>query len=263
MHHHRHNSSTPQAVSSPLEVLDAAFLALAHAPQPLTLPARLVCTQPLVEALAVDQIRARLVHPSTRPEVRRAVWCEVVRRSRALGDPWTTVALAMAVPALRRQLARLPRPLPIERAEAEQEALAALVGALRDVPLEEPELDWALLRAADAAVHRLVYADRRRTAREVGGMAVHLGRLHAVPDAHHLSGEPDSGGDEHQVLVRAVRARVVDLGEAQLIARSRLHGDHMRKLAAEQGISLAQLYRRRGAAEQRLAHHLRRQRLEE
>ncbi|MBC9719388.1 hypothetical protein H9Y04_43450 [Streptomyces sp. TRM66268-LWL] len=248
--HHRHRSTPhPQAASSPLEVLDDAFLALARAPHPLTLPAQLVCTQPSVDDLPVDQVRARLVHPSTPPGKRLEVWREVIRRSHTLGDPWTTVALAMAVPALRRQLARLPRPLPIERAEAEQEALAALVTLLQTLPVDHPELDWALLRAADRAVHRVVYAARRRIAHETPDAGLRVGRLHGTRSA-------DRSGSEHEVLVRAVRARVVDIGEAQLIARSRLHGVHMRQLAAERGLSLAQLYRHRGAAEQRLAEHL-------
>ncbi|WP_199550371.1 hypothetical protein [Streptomyces sp. N35] len=252
MHPRHYNAHHPQATHSPLELLDDAFLALARAPQPLTLPAQLVCTQPVVEALPVDQVRARLVHPSTPPEKRLEVWREVVRRSHTLGDPWTTVTLAMAVPALRRQLARLPRPLPIERAEAEQEALAGLVAALATLPVDHPELDWALLRAADRAVHRLVYAAQRRATHEVGDAGVRLGRLHGRRDTDHP-------GSEHEALARAVRARVVDISEAQLIARSRLHGVHMRQLAAERSISLAQLYRRRGAAEQRLAEYLRAQ----
>lgn len=60
------------------------------------------------------------------------------------------------------------------------------------------------------------------------------------------------------MLAGAVQARVVDVAEARLIARTRLGGEPMRRLAAERGVSVRQLYRHRSAAEQHLAAHLRR-----
>ncbi|MCC5476432.1 hypothetical protein ACFV2N_08365 [Streptomyces sp. NPDC059680] len=65
--------------------------------------------------------------------------------------------------------------------------------------------------------------------------------------------------DELTVLARAVQARVVDVAEARLIARTRLDGEPMSRLAAERGVSVRQLYRHRSAAEQHLAAYLRRQ----
>ncbi|KAK1177961.1 hypothetical protein B7755_007235 [Streptomyces sp. NBS 14/10] len=250
--HHRPAPRRPHtAVSSPLEELEQSFLALARAEAPLTLPAWLVCDAPVEEAWPVDQIRTRLAHPSTRPELRARTWSEVVRRAHTLGEPWTVVAVAMTVPVLRRMLARLSRPAHLERQELEQEALAAVSMALAAVSASDPGLDRELFSAADRAVHRLVYAARRRAEREAGEPMTHLGRLHAGTGA-----EGDGLSDEHQVLVGAVRARVVDLAEAQLIARTRLHGEPMGKLACERGVSMRQLYRHRSAAEQRLARHL-------
>ncbi|MEV0117686.1 hypothetical protein AB0H77_31370 [Streptomyces sp. NPDC050844] len=253
--HHRRAVPCPRPDQSPLAALEAAFLALAAAPQPLTLPAGLISDAPTTEALPVDQVRSLLAHPSTRPELRTRTWHEVVRRAHTLGEPWTVVAIAMAVPALRRQLARLPRAVRgLERQEMEQEALSALAIALGEVQLDDPELDWELFRAADRSVHRLVYAAQRRARREHSDLAVHVGRLHAAAPAL----ESDAG-DEYAVLQRAVKAQVVDLAEAQLIARTRLHGEAMQSLASERGISVRQLYRRRCAAEQRLAACLREQ----
>ncbi|TXC95223.1 hypothetical protein [Streptomyces sp. ISID311] len=249
---------------SPLQLLEESFLALATAPQPLTLPARLVCEEPEQEVLPVDQVRTRLAHAATSPELRERTWCEVIRRAQYLGDPWGTVAIAMTVPVLRRILARLAYPAHLERSEVEQEALAAVAAALRSVDAEATDAARELFAAADRAVHRLAYAARRRAGREVGQDAAQLGRLagSANPMDHtncHVTApgvEAGEEGNEYAVLVRAVRARVVGIAEAQLIARTRLGGEPMQRLAAERGLSVRQLYRRRAAAEQQLADHL-------
>ncbi|MFZ3555812.1 hypothetical protein [Streptomyces sp. BH055] len=242
------------ASSSPLQVLEQAFIALAQDVVPLTLPSRLVCGPEAEGDWPVDRIRARLAHPSTRPELREQTWGEVARRARSLGEPWTVVALAMAVPALHRMLARLPRPAHLERAEVEQEALAALTGALSMLDAQAARPDLELFRAADRAVHRLVYAARRRAWLEVDDSAVHLGRVNpfASPSPHTCAGV-----DEHAVLARAVQARVVDVAEARLIARTRLSGEAMQVLALERGVSVRQLYRHRTAAEAHLTAYLR------
>ncbi|MZG20124.1 hypothetical protein GTY44_42760 [Streptomyces sp. SID5914] len=255
--HHRHHTHRPAArsqstVRSPLAELEQAFLALAHSVEPLTFPAHLVCDAPDRAAWPVDRVRTHLAHPSTRPELREQTWCEVVRRARELGEPWDVVAVAMTVPVLRRMLARLARPAHLERAEVEQEALAAVAAALRTVDITTERLDRELFSAADRAVHRLAYTARRRSARETDQAAVRLDHLCVVPQADH--GEP---ADELTVLARAVQARVVDVSEARLIARTRLNGESMHRLAAERGVSVRQLYRHRAAAEQHLAAHLR------
>ncbi|MEU4898009.1 hypothetical protein AB0B12_28200 [Streptomyces sp. NPDC044780] len=250
--HHSSAPRRPHTSASPLEELEQSFLALAHAATPLTMPASLVCDVPSDETWPVDQIRIRLAHPSTRPEVRTRTWSEVVRRAHMLGEPWTVVAVAMTIPVLRRVLARATRPAHLERQEVEQEALAAVSDALAKVNSADPAPDRELFSAADRAVHRLVYAARRRGEREAGEPMAHLGRLYATKGT-----EFGEVTDEHQVLARAVRAQAVDLAEAQLIARTRLHGEPMQQLACERRMSLRQLYRHRTAAEQRLACYLR------
>lgn len=258
--HHRHHArrataARPQSTfRSPLGELEQTFLALAHGSEPLTLPAHLVCDEPDRAAWPVDRIRTHLAHPSTRADLREQTWREVVRRARDLGEPWDVVAVAMTVPVLRRMLARLARPVHLERAEVEQEALAAVATALRTVDPGVERLDRELFSAADRAVHRLVYAARRHATRETGANAVPLDHLCSTSQADH--GEPV---DELTVLARAVQARVVDVAEARLIARTRLDGEPMSRLAAERGVSVRQLYRHRSAAEQHLAAYLQRQ----
>ncbi|WP_037913374.1 sigma-70 RNA polymerase sigma factor region 4 domain-containing protein [Actinacidiphila yeochonensis] len=249
---HRPAVARPQsALRSPLAELEQAFLALAHGVEPLTFPAHLVCDEPDRAVWPVDRVRTNLAHPSTRAELREQTWREVVRRSRDLGEPWGVVAVAMTVPVLRRMLARLARPVHLERAEVEQEALAAVATALSTVDPGAQRLDRELFSAADRAVHRLAYAARRCATRETGQTAVLLDQLCAPSQE-----DSDEPVDELTVLARAVQAHALDVAEARLIARTRLEGEPMSRLASERGVSVRQLYRHRTAAEQHLAAHL-------
>ncbi|GGR67461.1 hypothetical protein GCM10010252_01510 [Streptomyces aureoverticillatus] len=196
---HRPSAHPQSSLRSPLGELEQAFLALAHGAEPLTFPARLVCDAPDRAAWPVDRVRTHLAHPSTRAELREQTWREVVRRARELGEPWGVVAVAMTVPVLRRMLARLARPAHLERAEVEQEALAAVTMALLTVDPGAERLDRELFSAADRAVHRLAYAARRRATCETDQAAAHLDQWSAPSGADH--GEPV---DELTVLARAV-----------------------------------------------------------
>ncbi|MGV4923715.1 hypothetical protein K2224_01225 [Streptomyces sp. BHT-5-2] len=268
---HPHSTSRPAARRtactraaagrSPLQALEESFLALATAAQPLTLPTHLVCEEPEQPVLPVDQIRSRLAHAATSPTLRQHTWGEVVRRAQRLGDPWDLVAVGMTVPVLRRMLARLACPTHLERAEVEQEALAAVTSAVSTVDVEAADVARELFATADRAVNRLVYAARRRVEQETGHQAVHLGRLTQSMARTACQAAPqgiDSGEarNEYAVLTRAVSAGAVGVAEAQLIARTRLDGEPMQLLADERGVSVRQLYRHRAAAEQQLAAYL-------
>ncbi|MDH6223638.1 hypothetical protein [Streptomyces sp. MJP52] len=237
---------------SPLEELERAFLALARRPEPLMFPAHLVCEEPDRVFWPVDRVRAQLAHPSTPAELREQTWQEVIRRARHLGAPWDVAAVAMSVPVLRRILARLRRPQHLERAEMEQEALAGVATALRTVDLGDERPDRELFRAADRAVHRLVYAGWRQVNREAAFEAAEFSDARTPTTVG-----DDEAPNEFTVLAQAVQQRVLDVAEARLIARTRLAGEPMSRLAAERGVSLRQLYRHRNAAEQHLAAHLR------
>ncbi|MFB7630588.1 hypothetical protein ACFC0M_06525 [Streptomyces sp. NPDC056149] len=258
----RRTACTRPTGRSPLQALEESFLALATAAQPLTLPAHLVCEEPEQPVLPVDQVRSRLAHAATSPALREETWREVVRRAQHLGDPWGVVAVGMTVPVLRRMLARLACPAHVERAEVEQEALAAVAGAVSTVDVEAADVARELFAAADRAVNRLVYAARRRVQREMGHEAARLGRLAWSTErltcrATSLCVGSVNAEDEYAVLARAVSARAVDVAEALLIARTRLEGEPMQLLADERGVSVRQLYRHRAAAEERLAVYLR------
>lgn len=66
--------------------VESAFLTLAAAPWPLTLPASLL-TSPEAGALTVTMVRSRLVHPSCTAQARAGVWREVLRRRQEQGEP--------------------------------------------------------------------------------------------------------------------------------------------------------------------------------
>ncbi|MER6385010.1 hypothetical protein ACWDBP_00095 [Streptomyces sp. NPDC001233] len=228
---------------SSLEEVESAFLALAAAPWPLSLPGSLL-TGSAADALPVTVVRARLVHPSCTAEARARVWCEVLGRRQKQGEPWGTVAVGLTVPGLRRVLARLRRPAEVEACELEQEVLAAVCTELAALPVEEPEAGLRLLRAGDRAAHRLVYAAQRAR------------RAAVVPLNEETVPQPVSRGGSAEVfavLEKAVHAGVLGEEEAELIAQTRVERQVMAKAAEAVGMSVRAAFRRRSAAEQRLA----------
>ena len=237
---------------SPLEELDRAFLGLAGGSRPLTLPVpgEAFGGEGAPVLLPVDQVRAALAHPATSPESRALLWREVVSRAQQRGEPWSTVAVGMGVPVLRRILSRLPRRGVVEAVELEQEALAAFVAAVRAGDPEGPDVDRELFAAADRAAHRHVYAARREAR-----TALPAERL---PSAGAAAAVGLPGADsEWEVLAGAVRAGVVTCREAQVIGLSRVEGESMTSLAFRRRMSRRHLYRYRADAEARLAAFLR------
>ncbi|MFD4644753.1 hypothetical protein [Streptomyces sp. NPDC058441] len=228
---------------SPLEEVESAFLALASPPWPLTLPGSLL-PEPEAGVLAVTRVRSRMAHPSCTAEARARVWREVLRRRQAHGEPWGTVAVGFAIPGLRRALSRLPRLAEVEACELEQEVLTAVTTELTAMPAEVEEAGLRLLRAGDRAAHRLLYAAQRAR------------RTAPVPlDENTVARPLPVGGhaEVFEVLERAVGAGVLGKEEAELIAQTRLERRLMAQAANEVGMSVRAAFRRRSAAEQRLA----------
>ncbi|MET9296877.1 hypothetical protein [Streptomyces sp. NPDC003077] len=244
------NLSSPTPAPSPLAALDATFLSLARGIKPVTVPATLFTDHPTNRLLPVDQVRARLAHPSCTPETRARVWSWVAVRARREGAPWTTVACGFAVPALRRALARLPRLPQLDAAEVEQEALTALMAELAGTDPADPQLARQLIRAADRAAHRQL---RQTRARHVG-----RGGGEVVTDLPPLAPAPaGSDRDEYTVLWQAVGDQIVTPEDADLIARTRLDLTPVDEIAAERGVSRRTVFRQRAAAEQSLGQALR------
>jgi hypothetical protein len=240
---------------SPLQVLDAAFAALSKSPTPVGLPAALLGLEQQDE-VSLDQVRRVLARRSTSVVLRARVWSVVLGRAREDGEPWTTVVVGLLVPGLWRLVGRMPHPVGVDEAEVQQEMLAAVLGELREVPADEEWPAQRLLRAADRAGHRVVYAAAKECRRTVSLEA----QLVSDRPASRVAGEVE--GDEFQVLGRAVVAGVLTAEEAVLIARTRLEGAAVTTVAAELGgacpVAWRQLYRRRYDAEARLVAAIRR-----
>ncbi|TGA85870.1 hypothetical protein [Streptomyces sp. MZ04] len=230
---------------SPLEAVESAFLALASGSSPLTLSMTPTADSDATAPQSIARIRARMVHPSCTEQARARVWQEVLRRRALCGEPWGTVAVGLAIPALRRTLARLPRLAEVEACEVEQEVLTAVTAELAALAPHEPHTGLRLVRAGDRAAHRLLYAAQRAR------------RTVLVPLDENTAGAsplPARGTAEvFAVLERAVDAGVLVREEAELIAQTRLERAVMAQAASVAGMSVRTAFRRRADAEQRLA----------
>ncbi|MEV5942824.1 hypothetical protein [Streptomyces sp. NPDC051994] len=229
---------------SPLNEAEAAFLSLAAGASPLPVPVALSDGPDATGPLSVALVRARMVHPSCTEQDRARVWGEVLRRRVLFGEPWGTVAVGLTIPALRRTLSRLPRLAEVEACELEQEVLAAVAAELTALTGEEPQAGLRLVRAGDRAAHRLLYAAQRTRRTEVLALDEN-----AVPQPLPARGT----AEVFAVLERAVRAGILAEEEAELIAQTRLERQVMAKAAATVSMSVRSAFRRRAAAEERLA----------
>ncbi|MFE2964353.1 hypothetical protein ACFXKC_11895 [Streptomyces sp. NPDC059340] len=172
------------------------------------------------------------------------MWRAVLRRRREQGEPWDTVAVDFTVPGLRRALARLPRLPEIEACELEQEVLTAVTAELAAMPVGEPQAELRLVRAGDRAAHRRIYAAQRARRTATVPLDENVIPLHLA--------SPGSA-EVFAVLERAANAGIITKEEAELIAQTRLERQVMVKAASAVGLSVRAAFRRRAAAEQRLA----------
>jgi hypothetical protein len=250
---YRINRSADAAVL-PFQALDAALSSLSRGIRPVTLPGALLDDRAAGLRVPVNQVRARLTHPSCCPELRERIWSEVASRARKEGEPWTTIVVGLAVPGLRRILSRLPRlpRLPLaDRAELEHETLTALLEELAQLDPDYDEVAGPLFKAADRVAHRWAYhhIERLRTTQITD-------RTSTLADTAY-DHSPNRDADEYTLLWRAVQRQVIDPEGADLIARTRLEGVRVDDLAAERGLSPRTLFRQRAAAEDVLGRALR------
>ncbi|MBT2396666.1 hypothetical protein [Streptomyces sp. ISL-100] len=238
-------TSLSQSSASPFDRVDVSLLNLASGPSPLALPAVLLSEREPSAAWPVDRVRARMAHPSTPGAARARVWAEIVRRRAAHGEPWGTVGVAMVVPALRRALARMPRPAELDQFELEQVVLVAVAEEFAALePGEDPaQFGLRLVRAGDRAAHRLTYGVRRERRTRVEPL-----EEGAVP-----TGLPGTSlAQVYAVLERAEAAGVITETELELIGCTRLDRMSAAESARGAGMSVRAMFRSRAEAEQRL-----------
>ncbi|WP_034270870.1 hypothetical protein [Actinospica robiniae] len=231
--------------ATPFDTLRVSFDALIAQPCPMAVPAEELSgfISP-ARALALPEIRRLLMAPGTRPAVKRALWCAVVRRAQAGDASWTLAAAGLAYPGLAGNVLRMCRRSQVDVHEIQAEVLVEFLAALRELDVDDPRvtdvaghLTWRAFYGTRAFRRREVAAARRRPDPAESGAAMPL----------FTEGHPDL------VLARAVAAGVIDRDEADWISRTCLDAESASVVAREYGMGLSTFYRRRLAAGHKLA----------
>lgn len=233
----------PRPQRLPFDTLDAAFRLLTTCPKPLSLDGRRVGRGLPARPIPLDELRARLLHPSTGFAARDAAIAALLARAKAEGGAATVGLVGVLLPGLRHAASPLIRACPRKRADLEAEMLAGLLEGIRAMPTGEDRVAGRLLRyglfAGRRLVERLCIQGRRER-------PVWTSAEPPRPASH-----PDL------VLFDAVADRVLTVTEAELIGETRLGGVPLGELAARWGIGYEVAKKRRQRAEARLVRWLR------
>jgi len=185
----------------------------------------------------LSEVEGLLLTSGTPRDLVDQVWAHLVGLARADGA-WRVVCLGLAAPSLRRIAARVIARSGLEPADVNSELVCAFLEALATVETDRPRVFERLRAAAEAALVRLVRADRGEAAvRERLALSIRPPQPCRHPDV---------------VLARAVAAYVITPGEADLIGTTRLERVPVVVVATAAGVSLDAVYQRRYRAERRL-----------
>src|SRR3954471_15716858 len=132
--------------STPLDAAEKAFLLLAEAPTHVPFDARGFDRLP-DRILPLDELRRLVLAAATSPEVRDAVWRELVVRARRDGPAWRVAAVGMAMPGLRRQAGLLAAGGHGDTHDLDSELLVGFMERLATVDLDEPRICGRLVDA--------------------------------------------------------------------------------------------------------------------
>jgi hypothetical protein len=229
--------STVPGVEAPLLVAERAFALLVSGPAPLAVDGRLVGHGLPARPIALDELRAVLLHPATGLAARDTAWRLLVGRARTRGPGWVVGAVGVALPALRSSAVRLYRST--GHADVQAELLAGFVAALREVDLGPERVCARLCNAAFVAARASVRAED----------AERGGRVDTVIGP---ARPPVPWGHPDLVLARAVSVGVITARDAQVIGVTRLEGVTLAAYAARTGASYEAVKRCRARAEKRL-----------
>ena len=222
--------------TTPFAAMEAGFRHLSESPHPLTVNGLWVGLSD--DSMLLTELRDVLLDRATAYELRDRALCEVAALAR-VGERWMVALTGLVLPGLRRAVREVVARCPDLREDAEAEALAGLVEAVRDLPAD-----------ATRVAARLVNAGRFRAARLVGTeLAV---RAHCEP-VEVVERPAAAARSLDDVLAAAVVAEVISPEEAELIGDTRLDGVTLTAFTAARGADYDPLLRRRLAAEARLA----------
>ncbi|MGI5206187.1 hypothetical protein ACQEU6_32025 [Spirillospora sp. CA-108201] len=227
-----------------LDVAERTFDLLTRGPAPLTVDGSALGHGLPARAIALDELRAILLHPSTRQSARDAAWRELVQRARRKGPSWVMGCVGIALPGLKAIVRDRLRGLDHEpgagTSRVAGDLLSAFHEALHRVDLEEPRIAQRLVWRSAKAVER-AYRWRPQVVPVAPSTLAEINPAAAPSDGH-----------VDLLLSSAVRQKVLTTDDAEIIAMTRLEGIAPASLAEKFGVTYAALMKRRSRAEKRL-----------
>jgi hypothetical protein len=221
---------------SPFDTLERTFALLSSGPAPLALDEHAVAGLP-DRPVPIGELKARLLHPSTRFETRDAIVGELVARSQADGGRWTVVLAGVLLPGLRRAVWPLVQACPGRAEDIESEALTAFLSAVAGCEPGRARLASRLCWLARIGAQRLCHAEL----------------VEPRPGSDPVSGAPPRPwGHPDLVLAAAMRAGVLCAADAQLISATRLGDTDLAEAAGHLGLGYWACHKRRRRAESAL-----------
>ena len=222
---------------SPFDTLERTFVLLTSGPNPLALDGTGVPGLPS-RLVPLGELKARLLHPSTRFEVRDAIVDELVARSQSDGGRWTVGLAGVLLPGLRRAVWPLVQACPSKADDIEAEALAAFLAAVARCQPGRPRLASRLCWLTRIGATRLLRSELAEQAR---------------PGTEPVSAAPPRPwGHPDLVLAKAVRAGVICASDAELISATRIGDTDLAEVAERLGLGYWACHKRRLRAESQL-----------
>ncbi|WP_242909647.1 hypothetical protein [Actinomadura terrae] len=243
-HRDRPTSGVDAEPGHVLDVAETTFDLLTRGPAPLSLDGAALGHGLPTRTIALDELRAIMLHPSTGHDARDAVWRELAQRARREGAPWVMGCVGIALPGLKaivrdrlRHLHGEPR---VDTSQVAGDLLSAFHEALHRIDLDRPRIAQRLLWRSAKSVQRAY----RWHARVIPVDPC------ALAEIEHAATPPDDHVD--LLLDSAVRQGVVSATDAEIIIMTRLEGMDTGRLAELLDMTYEALMKRRSRAEKRL-----------
>ncbi|WP_143168522.1 sigma-70 family RNA polymerase sigma factor [Amycolatopsis australiensis] len=228
-----------------LEIIERRFNELTAQPTALSLDGRVIGFGLPDRPIPLDELRITLLKRQTSNQVKNAVWSEVVRRAQEQGDPWTTAALGLMMPGLKKVAGSIARNFRGDIADFDAEIVEGFLQALNSLDPNKPMLYSSLRFMA----HRYGLEARGKEDR-INGTRSTYDESTFVRYRARTTGHPDL------VLAQAVKDDTLTEDEASLIGRVRLDGEGAASVAHERGVSFYQFRQQLSRAERRLTEAL-------
>lgn len=241
----------------PFDTLEVVFRLACRGAAPLSIDGGAVAGLP-DRAVALDELRAILLHPSTEHAARDGAISVLLARARAEGGVATVGLAGVLLFGLRRAVGAFYELLPGKAADVEAEALCGLLeGIAKTAPNRRhlpARLIWLARNRVKALVERELTEsflvedtpfsgpDRSEPAAEVG----HVPRLWRRP---YSSAPALPFGHPDLILAKAVAEGVVCAEDAALVGETRLCSLPITEAAQRLGIDLEAARKRRQRAE--------------